>query len=542
MEVSLLTGGTNYNLETVRVLHETILALRTALEGSQKELNELREKARFSSELTLRSHIKNGQRRVDIGKKVVFSSDSMDDKEEDSKQTDIELQSDDQDGCKEDSEAESDDIDDIELVFTTGETDPSSIHEDLVPIIQETKKRSLTNSVVVGTTDISKCGVLEETGPTFSGRRNTLPNPLPYQPMIHREIFAATRKAPFRSPCKALLPGTQDTSAQTDITALPAQWKSETYLAHKMNCNLTTLPSKFTLPVPQAKRLPLSDKTCEARRILLSDINFTSMVPELSRSADHLHDDKGPTKNQTSALDYIKSPKTEKRCEYACQDSRSSCGSYYGSRCHTSSTSIQPFVYEENRRRHSWKTPHIYCCRSKHYFWSSVPSSPIKCTHEMNEESVENIYCIQPRRRRTKVHFCSCDPCGQSMPNLRMEGDSGESTDSLLDETEEFIRRSIDKMIIGTNRLKKERRFSDTEPTSRFEPPNTAQPFLPKSIKELKRDCLVKVISPAGRVVMGRVRYSGLVPGRMEPYVGVELANNVGFSDGTFMGHHFFDW
>lgn len=31
-----------------------------------------------------------------------------------------------------------------------------------------------------------------------------------------------------------------------------------------------------------------SEKTQEARRILLSDINFTSMVPELSRSADHL--------------------------------------------------------------------------------------------------------------------------------------------------------------------------------------------------------------------------------------------------------------
>lgn len=32
----------------------------------------------------------------------------------------------------------------------------------------------------------------------------------------------------------------------------------------------------------------LNNKTREARRVLLSDINFTSMVPELSRSADHL--------------------------------------------------------------------------------------------------------------------------------------------------------------------------------------------------------------------------------------------------------------
>lgn len=32
----------------------------------------------------------------------------------------------------------------------------------------------------------------------------------------------------------------------------------------------------------------LSEKTQENRRVMLSDINFTSMVPELSRSADHL--------------------------------------------------------------------------------------------------------------------------------------------------------------------------------------------------------------------------------------------------------------
>lgn len=35
----------------------------------------------------------------------------------------------------------------------------------------------------------------------------------------------------------------------------------------------------------------MTDKTQEARRVMLSDINFTSMVPELSRSADHLCQD-----------------------------------------------------------------------------------------------------------------------------------------------------------------------------------------------------------------------------------------------------------
>lgn len=46
-----------------------------------------------------------------------------------------------------------------------------------------------------------------------------------------------------------------------------------------------TLPSKCPMP---GSRLRLSEKTVEARRVLLSDIGFTSMVPELSRSADHL--------------------------------------------------------------------------------------------------------------------------------------------------------------------------------------------------------------------------------------------------------------
>lgn len=465
MEVSLLTGKTQRTLETVRVLHETVLALRTALEGSQRELIELQSRTRFSELSANRKNLKDETERVEVARKIIYLK-SMDEKEI---EKDNKVESDSDNGIQEkykvDSEAESDDVDDIELVFTTEEIDASSIHEDLVPILEETKKTPLHEGVVE--TDISKCGVVDENESVFSSRRNTLPNPLPYQPIIHREIFSAARKAPTRSPCKALLPDTQETSAQTDITALPSPWKSETYLAHKINCNLTTLPSKFTLPVPQAKRLPLSDKTREARRVLLSDINFTSMAPELSRSADHLHDDKSAFKSQTSSFDFAKSSKTEKCCEHSRRESRSSCESYYGSRGHTSSTSIPPFVCEESLRRHSWRVPHVLCCRSKHFFWSSVPSSPIKCGHEGNESSIENFCCFQPRQRKAKVHFHTCDPWGQSMPNLLFDLDSGDSTDSLLDETEEFLRRSVDKIILGTNRLRRrERRLSDADSIS----------------------------------------------------------------------------
>lgn len=80
----------------------------------------------------------------------------------------------------------------------------------------------------------------------------------------------------------------RESGVQTDISALPAQWRSESYLAHKVAHTFTTLPSKFALPTGVPGRLRLSDKTREARRVMLSDISFTSMVPELSRSADHL--------------------------------------------------------------------------------------------------------------------------------------------------------------------------------------------------------------------------------------------------------------
>lgn len=50
-----------------------------------------------------------------------------------------------------------------------------------------------------------------------------------------------------------------------------------------------------------------SDKNQEARRVLLSDINFTSMVPELSRSADHLcQEDDKKNDSESKSPSYIK--------------------------------------------------------------------------------------------------------------------------------------------------------------------------------------------------------------------------------------------
>lgn len=61
---------------------------------------------------------------------------------------------------------------------------------------------------------------------------------------------------------------------------------------------------------------------------------------------------------------------------------------------------------------------------------------------------------------------------GQSLPDLRItdnHGDSGDSTDSLIDEAEDYVRRSIDSIVTGVDfaritRRRMARRHSDPDP------------------------------------------------------------------------------
>lgn len=147
-----------------------------------------------------------------------------------------------------------------------------------------------------------------------------------------------------------------------------------------------------------------------------------------------------------------------------------------------------------------------------------------------------------------------------SLPNLRSDivgaGDnSGDSTESLIDEAEDYLRRSIDSMLTISStsastdywnrqiaaRRRRTRRHSEPDLAREWTPPQDARPYLPKIPRDLKLDHLVKVISPEGRVLQGRVRYVGPVPGREDSHVGVELPNVTGSSDGTFHGRRFFD-
>ncbi|PNF27761.1 hypothetical protein B7P43_G12800 [Cryptotermes secundus] len=625
------------------------------------------------------------------------------------------------------SDNDSEELDDIELIFTTEETKELGVlQEDLVSItdtdawqpsetpvllkfaetdqfdeatedalevdgkdkkpgdendndndkVQSNLSKMWTQSVLVET-DISKCGVVDETEiPGRTSRRNTMPNPLVYQPIIHREALAGSksqllglapasprplvvkfatspagqshrngkheyRKSPMRPILVERNASKRESEAQTDITALPSHWKSESYLAHKVSHNFTTLPSKFALPMQQTAHskysLRLSDKTQEARRTLLSDINFTSMVPELSRSADHLSQegvepegsDQGTNiaselcRNYPRAYSYMKNTETGHLTdnlvspgylhsrEYG-KDSWTHCSCahnnlmHYGSmtnkahiecypsipRYRGSLTSIPAhatYEYSDARKRHSWKpTSEMYrsCSMTQRPTWGSVPSSP---THNHHSRCIQfspsyttphsdvNLYSSRywaavrdaqcsglsgvkstklsttKSRARNKVTFQVSSlqrprHPGQSLPDLRsdFELDSGDSTDSLIDEAEEYLRRSIDSILTGTDwgrvgQRRQNRRFSEPDPVREFVPPRSAQPFLPKIPRDLKLDYFVKVITSEGRVMVGRVRYVGLVSGSAELHVGVELPQDTGDSDGVFQGHRYFD-
>ncbi|KAK3911443.1 Dynactin, 150 kDa isoform [Frankliniella fusca] len=580
----------------------------------------------------------------------------------------------------EESDNESEELDDIELIFTTEETKELGVMQEDLVSISDTDNWAAVNGqpslpvtvekstqfdeestglrmpwahTVVVETDISKCGIIDENEvpPNNNLRRNTLPSPMPYRPIIHKEVLSSSKSpshtikfSTSRSPRPS---GSSDTKrlpmrpilvepnsspkceseAQTDITALPSHWKSESYLAHKVSHPFTTLPSKFTLPTRQAMQsrpsLKICDRSQDARRILLSDINFTSMVPELSRSADHLALESGATapvdsgglaptvaglyRNFPRAFSYMKNPDIMGPClvspgyqhtrEYGrFQWSPCDCvtqGKWeYPSRyqsTQSSATSPQPPDVDVKQRPDIKPSSSLLeVCRHGHLIqrsvssssWQSEPASPTRCLLHNRTRSVPLTssymqsrsklagptiswgYRYSPsssfgpsvNRARSKVSFQ--ENClrrqgrgGQSLPDLRItdaQADSGDSTDSLIDEAEDYVRRSIDSISTGVDlsrisRRRMARRHSDPDPLRDLIALKTAQPFLPKSINDLKLDHLVKIITSDGRVTVGKIRYVGAVAGLSDPHVGVELTTGSGDSDGSFRGRRYFE-
>lgn len=145
--------------------------------------------------------------------------------------------------------------------------------------------RRLTNYKVLQETDISKIGAIAEVVPDKE-RRNTCPNSSAYQPIIHREalikyINNGNKTTLHRCPLAVkFAPNAQkhlmainsnymqesdgvgprrSTSAQTEISALPDHWRSESHLMGGiLGDGFFTLPSKFvTTPGGKARKNPL---------------------------------------------------------------------------------------------------------------------------------------------------------------------------------------------------------------------------------------------------------------------------------------------
>nr|CAD7447086.1 unnamed protein product [Timema bartmani] len=599
------------------------------------------------------------------------------------------------------SDNESEELDDIELIFTTEETKELGVlREDLVSItesdswhpgsnliklpgvdsleevaedgqeededdevmqtedyhssekLRSNLTKTWTHSVLVET-DISKCGVVDENDVSARiGRRNTLPNPLIYHPIVHREALTGSRSqllgpAPLsprplavkfsvasnpgqsprsgrfdfgKSPVRPILieknSAKRESEAQTDITALPSQWRSESYLAHKVSHNFTTLPSKFALPIQQATKLRKQGglfslisisrawyQNCRAVQIICVKKTWnrpTSRRPSICAGITHraftyMKNTDMVSPGYMHSRDFGKDPWSPCNCaqsglmHYGGSQSKSD---FYQStpRYRGSLTSMSgSLCYEplDPRRRHSWKPSYeMYqsSTLSQRPTWGSMPSSP---THAHRSRSVPftssyvtpaprsdvNLYSwtsgresqysissiksskLQPSKNRpkNKVTFQesslrrSTHP-GQSLPDLRvdLDIDSGDSTDSLIDEAEEYLRRSIDSILTGADwgkvgRRRLGRKYSEPDHIRELVPPKSAKPFLPKIPRDLKLDYFVKIISNEGRVMVGRVRYMGNVPGRVEPHVGVELPQDSGDCDGSFQGRRFFD-
>ncbi|XP_055691930.1 uncharacterized protein LOC129794983 isoform X2 [Lutzomyia longipalpis] len=486
--------------------------------------------------------------------------------------------------------------------------------------------RKWTNTNVLIETDISKCGITEE-GILDKGRRNTCPNPPAYRPMAHREALLHSRysRCPFgvkfsrsaarsqygnqyRTPIKPTLveasttPGgpKRSSSAQTDISALPEHWQSETHLAGGLTEGLYTLPSRFTPRTGiSSGRCPLrpSEKTQEARRVLLSDIHFTSMVPELSRSADHLcHEGEGKdarkegsnqggtTETGNVSPNYHRGPFL-RTPDYATRGitpstSINSAGASQWTVNETSFGTQTPITgtFWGTTRGDSFDSTRscsgskYFSTMSRHHRSRSVPS--VRCAICRQTRLAPSAHLRPSESMHYTPRVAIAEPCRGvqgSLPDLRHEclcparryhahsfarshGDSSGSTDSLLDEAEDFLRRSVDGVFRHeTAHVLPEksvnRRCSENDIPRDFVPSKQSLPFLPRTPKCLKPGHLAKVIIKNGRVVIGRIRYVGPVasmettgdPFEDNTFVGLELATTYGDCDGTLDGKKFFD-
>lgn len=247
----------------------------------------------------------------------------------------------------------------------------------------------------------------------------------------------------------------------------------------------------------------LTERTQEARRILLSDINFTSMVPELSRSADHLCQQKINEEADEDA-DYFKG-NLLKTPDYTrgITPSTSMVASPGVSQwtVNESTTQTEGFFYDRgdsfdstksyslrsansssvlNKHHRSRSVPSIRCaiCKQNHHTMKPSESmhyatrtvtfqggSSIRAFAKFNQneivsEPTQKIRGSLPDLR----HDCTCPRryAGGRAALYRMHESSG-STESLLEEADEFVRHCDETVEEVTTTKKNLRRCSEAD-------------------------------------------------------------------------------
>uniref|UniRef100_A0A336ML67 CSON002756 protein n=1 Tax=Culicoides sonorensis TaxID=179676 RepID=A0A336ML67_CULSO len=470
--------------------------------------------------------------------------------------------------------------------------------------VGSTIQRRWTKASILVETDISKCGITEEIKEEMLmgfPRRNTCPNPAPYRPILHsnpRQKQAVkfvrsprTYASHFQAPKTCLRTKISETetdeyqrcssAVQTDISALPPQWRSESHLTtNEYGIGLYTLPSKFETPVKSLAGfkcpLRLSEKTQENRRVLLSDINFTSMVPELSRSADHICPDgeMNESDEDRKSNDYYKGHHLQTP-DYTSKgltpsysltspgmsnwtvnegSQTTQTGGYWDrgdSFDSSKSFSMQSANLEKHHRSRS--VPSIRCivCRQT----QSMHTSGMRISESMNYGS-RGVHHETPQKCRGSLpdlrHHCACRRYdGPSLHQIHAE--SEESTESLIEEPEEYLRvssNSIANTLTLDDHLQScgNRRRSENDIGQLFTPPACQVPFLPRTPETLKVGNLAKVILKSGRIAVGRIRFVGSLNEESahcnkedDTFIGIHLPSDWGDTDGTYDGKKFFD-
>jgi hypothetical protein len=166
----------------------------------------------------------------------------------------------------------------------------------------------------------------------------------------------------------------------------------------------------------------LSEKTQEARRVLLSDINFTSMVPELSRSADHLCQQKINEEEADEDADYFKGTLL-KTPDYRITPSTSTPGVSQWT-VNESTTQTEGFWHRgdsfDSTKSYSLKSGHNSSTTlNKHHRSRSVPS--IRCAIcKQNHGTIkpsESMHYTKTVTFRGNLIFCSSiDTCADIFP------------------------------------------------------------------------------------------------------------------------------